>query len=219
MKQEPEIVSAIVEMYLSGKEQKEIVEVTGRDFAFVRYWLKKKGIFNPERRKHGNSFIQYNQVKEQEAESRLAFLLLEKGFFYIGKAEKERRIILSCLVCGESFERFNDKHFRESAIECPHCLKVKKEQKRKERQTVRDNRKIKELEKQSLEKLGGKKDAIIKEKLTQDTTEKGCICRLHGHWIGIKDGSYECEFCHHQITGIPQDLNFCCKCGAELKMI
>lgn len=79
--------------------------------------------------------------------------------------------------------------------------------------------KIKELEKQSLEKLGCKRDAIIKEKLAQDTAEKGCNCRLHGRWIDIKDGSYECEFCHHQITGIPQDLNFCCKCGAELKMI
>lgn len=151
MKQEPEIVSAIVEMYLSGKEQKEIVEATGQSYYVVRYWLKKKGIYNPERRQSGNGNSKpdqtYNRMKEQEAESRLAFLLLEKGFFYIGKAEKERRIILSCLVCGESFERYNDRHFRESAIECPHCLKVEKEQKRKERQAVRDNQKIKELEK------------------------------------------------------------------------
>ena len=135
-------------MYLSGKEQKEIVEATGQSFNVVRYWLKKKGIFNPERRQGNYKPVQtYNRMKEQEAETRLAFLLLEKGFFYIGKAEKERTVILSCLVCGESFERYNDRHFRESAIECPHCLNVKKEQKQKERQTVRDNRKIKELEK------------------------------------------------------------------------
>jgi 5-methylcytosine-specific restriction endonuclease McrA len=134
MKQEPEIVSAIVEMYLSGKEQKEIVEATGRDFAFVRYWLKKKGIFNPERRQFKARFDQsYNRMKEQEAESRLAFLLLEKGFFYIGKAEKKKTIVLSCLVCGGTFERYNDPHFRESAIECPHCLKKKKEEEQRKR--------------------------------------------------------------------------------------
>lgn len=43
MKQEPKIVSAIVEMYLSGKEQKEIVEVTGQSYFVVRFecnWRK-----------------------------------------------------------------------------------------------------------------------------------------------------------------------------------
>ncbi len=29
--------------------------------------------------------------------------------------------------------------------------------------------------------------------------------------------SYICPFCCHEITGIPQDLNYCCKCGADMK--
>ena len=152
---EPDFVSAIVEMYQSGKEQKEIVETTGQTYCVVRYWLKKKGIFNPERRQHGNGngFNEYNKVKEQEAESRLAFLLLEKGFFYLGKAEKTRFVRMSCLTCGGTFERYNDRHFRESAIECPICTAKAKEQKKRERQTVRDNRTIKELEKVFIKEL------------------------------------------------------------------
>ena len=149
---EPLFVQQIVDMYSAGKNQKEIVETTGETYCVVRYWLKKKGVFDPRRRQtHSKPAMQgiqkNNERLKREAETRLAFSLLEKGFFYIGKAEKKRTVILSCLVCGKSFERYNDKHFRESAVECPHCLKVKKKQKQKERQAVRDNQKIKEFEK------------------------------------------------------------------------
>ena len=40
-----------------------------------------------------------------------------------------------------------------------------------------------------------------------------------GEWIENSDKlglSYICPFCGHEITGIPQDLNYCCKCGAKM---
>lgn len=39
---EPLFVQQIVDMYSSGKNQKEIVETTGQKYSVVRYWLKKK---------------------------------------------------------------------------------------------------------------------------------------------------------------------------------
>ena len=40
--------------------------------------------------------------------------------------------------------------------------------------------------------------------------------RPHGEWIDHWDNGYvECPFCHKQITG--GDLNFCVKCGADLR--
>ena len=36
-----------------------------------------------------------------------------------------------------------------------------------------------------------------------------------GEWIKHKNEAYECPFCHKQITGT--DLNFCVKCGADMK--
>jgi hypothetical protein len=43
--------------------------------------------------------------------------------------------------------------------------------------------------------------------------------RPQGEWIKNIDKlglSYICPFCGHEITGIPQDLNYCCKCGAKM---
>lgn len=37
-----------------------------------------------------------------------------------------------------------------------------------------------------------------------------------GQWV-YNDGAYKCEFCHHEITGREEDLNYCCKCGAKLE--
>ena len=43
--------------------------------------------------------------------------------------------------------------------------------------------------------------------------------RLKGEWIVVHDEKYgdnvKCPFCGKEIAGT--DLNFCCKCGAELK--
>lgn len=40
--------------------------------------------------------------------------------------------------------------------------------------------------------------------------------RKVGKWIYDR-GSYKCPFCEHEITGKEDDLNYCCKCGAEMR--
>ena len=50
-------------------------------------------------------------------------------------------------------------------------------------------------------------DEIINKKLTEE--------RKQGEWIYDK-GSYKCPFCGLEITGKEDDLNYCCKCGAEM---
>ena len=49
------------------------------------------------------------------------------------------------------------------------------------------------------------------------TSEAAKHGRLHGEWIDrMADKGYvECPFCHKQITG--GDLNFCVKCGADMR--
>lgn len=41
--------------------------------------------------------------------------------------------------------------------------------------------------------------------------------RKVGKWI-YDSGSYKCPFCEHEITGKEDDLNYCCKCGAEMRV-
>ena len=46
--------------------------------------------------------------------------------------------------------------------------------------------------------------------------------RPQGEWVENLDRlglSYICPFCGHEITGILQDLNYCCKCGADMRGI
>lgn len=40
--------------------------------------------------------------------------------------------------------------------------------------------------------------------------------RPQDSWI-YNDGSYMCSKCGHEIIGILQDLNYCCKCGAKMR--
>lgn len=159
MIKEPEFVSTIVEMYQSGKEQKEITETLNLSWCVVQYWLKKKGIYNPNRFKRGNHRFgtqQYNQQRKQESESELALSLFEKGFGYLGgyKNCHKSEIRIGCFVCGGEFVRKDVRTLlKADAIECPICIAKAKEQKERERQTVRDNRTIKELEKVFVKEL------------------------------------------------------------------
>lgn len=160
MKQEPKFVSTIVEMYESGKEQKEIVETTGQTYCVVRYWLKKKGVFESERferGQHREGAERTNTLKKQEAESRLAFLLLEKGFLYVGGYEgknHKNEIRIACSVCGGEFIRRDAKSlFNADVIECPCCLNKEKERKAEQKRILRESRTIKELEKVFVKEL------------------------------------------------------------------
>ena len=125
---EPLFVQQIVDMYSAGKSQKEIVEATGQTYCVVRYWLKKKNLYDPSRRcRNTASAMQgiqkYNEHQKQEAETRLAFSLLEKGFAYLGgyNGKKDSEIRLSCLRCGKEFARHDLGWLLNGNIECPFC--------------------------------------------------------------------------------------------------
>ena len=71
---EPEYVQQIVDMYSAGIEQKEITETTGQSYFTVRYWLKKKGLYDPNRRQTGkvnrpDSNNRVNNAHKQEVEN------------------------------------------------------------------------------------------------------------------------------------------------------
>lgn len=133
MKAEPEFVQTIIDMYSSGIEQKEITERTGQTYCVVRYWLKKKGLYDPNRRQTGTVHAMQgldphnraNEARKQDAENRLAQYLLDKGFSYIGGyTSKECHIQIACQKCGEVFTTFYDAHiYEKDTIICPSCKK------------------------------------------------------------------------------------------------
>ncbi len=125
---EPLFVQQIVDMYSAGKSQKEIVETIGQTYHVVRYWLKKKGLYDPNRRQSGKvhatqGLKRSNEKSRQEAETRLAFSLLGKGFVYLGgyNTKKDSEIRLSCLHCGKEFVRHDLHWLLNGNIECPFC--------------------------------------------------------------------------------------------------
>lgn len=118
---EPEFVSRIVEMYQAGANQKEIVEKLGVSYCQCRYWLKKRGLYDPKRRQHSFSVGEAqkrNEQKKAEAESRTALELLAHGFIYVsGYKGRASECVIFHPVCGRSFERV-PKYF---SGECPLC--------------------------------------------------------------------------------------------------
>ncbi len=129
MNKEPEFVNQIVDLYESGKSQKEIVEATCQTYSVVRYWLKKRGIYDPERRVHNLNHAHQaaNQNSRQEAESRLALFLLDKGYFYIdGYKGKNSHILAKCLTCGETFTKYVDCVSKLKTISCPMCAEKRR---------------------------------------------------------------------------------------------
>lgn len=142
MKTEPEYVSRIVELYKSGKEQKEITEITGQTYCVIRYWLKKKGLYDPNRRQtwavHSMQGVQKcNTQSKQEAETRLALFLLEKGFSYLGGYDgRYSTVQIACPQCGGTFSRYYDPKFlfKQKQIRCPICNEQALSRKEQERE-------------------------------------------------------------------------------------
>ena len=138
MRIEPEYVQQIVNMYSAGIEQKEITEATGQTYCVVRYWLKKKGLYDPKRRQHvlepAHKAIKVNEERKREAETRLARSLLEKGFTYIeGYNGKNSHIKVSCLTCGVSFTKYVESVSKLKTISCPICAENKRETRQAEK--------------------------------------------------------------------------------------
>lgn len=88
--------------------------------------------------KQANITQDYNKRRKQESESQLAFLLLDKGFFYVGGYDGlhgKSDIKLSCLVCGGTFTRHDCVSlFKANQIQCPYCTAKVKEQEEQERE-------------------------------------------------------------------------------------
>ena len=151
---EPEFVSQIVEMYESGMGQKEIVEKTGHDYSVVRYWLKKKGVYDPSRRAHGSAEgrAKIAQKKINNAENRIAINILVKGYLYLGGYKgKGSTVRIGCPTCGGEFTRYADFHLVRVKIECPICSesaqralanKQFKEEKSRERKCKQEERRL-----------------------------------------------------------------------------
>ena len=125
---DPLFVQQIVDMYSSGKNQKEIVETTGQTYYVVRYWLKKKGLYDSERRQSGSSRKRPNLEK-------IALKLMSEGFAYLGGYENSKsNIDVSCLVCGKVFKR-NAHEIPKHITVCPFCKQEEALQKRLQKRT------------------------------------------------------------------------------------
>lgn len=134
----------VVELAKEGYSEGRIAEIVGIKKSRVMYAKRLFGLKGA--RKFTTSGITYNdsllakhehsnlgnERRKQESESQLAFLLLDKGFLYIGGYDgKNSTIEIGCTVCGGTFTRYCDVNFkRKDAIECPICKERALEPKR-----------------------------------------------------------------------------------------
>lgn len=197
---EPLFVQQIVDMYSSGKNQKEIVETTGQTYCVVRYWLKKKGVFDPGRRQtwtnHATQGLKRNNERERQAtETRLALSLLVENLGYVGGySGRGSHIEISCLACGEKFVKYCDRvsdfirSVQQHKVECPACgtqARLRKEKKWEEQKRKAQAEKHKyfvELKKK-------RKEEQKKQKLDEVHICKECQClytyRSYAQSIGV----------------------------------
>ena len=154
----PEFVSDVVRMYQSGINQKEIVEILGISYCQCRYWLKKKGLYDPSRRQRNTcqAHQKHNEQLRQKTESRLALELLAQGFIYVsGYINRASECVIFHPVCGRSFERVP----RWFSGECPLCKQDKIDAKKTQKQAKTDEWKRKAEEQREAKQ----KQAELKE--------------------------------------------------------
>lgn len=198
---EPLFVQQIVDMYSSGKNQKEIVETTGQTYCVVRYWLKKKGVFDPGRRQtHAKPAMQgaqkNNEQIKQASETRLALYLLIENFGYVGGYSGKGSVIqISCFSCGEQFSKYCDgvtrfiRDIQQHKIECPAC--GEQARLRKEKEWEKQKRKAQaEKHKYFVELKKKRKEEQKKQKLDEVHVCKECQClytyRSYAQSIGVE---------------------------------
>ena len=170
MKIEPTFVSPLLEMYQAGSDQKEIVEALGISYFQARYWLKKKGLYDPERRQSGKAPAMRGCQEYNEERKRMAELVVESdieshGFWYVGGYDgRDSAITIRCRKCWRTFERTYDTHFKKrlrtigsEAITCPHCVA---------------DAKRREEEKQRYRELAKKHDQEVRRRRQELKTQK-----------------------------------------------
>lgn len=141
MKIEPTFVNEMVKMYLSGIEQQTIANKYDTSLAKVRYWLKKKGVYDQERWIRNNKdkiIIISSEKREQIANKakeknllKYKSLYAQHGFVleeYNGTVGKSK---FKCLTCGDNFER-TVRYW--NSLECPCCKRKKRKENQIERQ-------------------------------------------------------------------------------------
>lgn len=237
---EPLFVQQIVDMYSAGKNQKEIVETTGQTYCVVRYWLKKKGVFDPSRRNHARSTFAIQGLKEsnerlkQEAETRLAFSLLEKGFAYLGGYKNKKSTFqLSCFVCGNQFSiNATDQRLKQHRLECPFCGEKAKAKAKVKAEKEAERIKRREEYEQQLEhwkQLREERELEKQDRLNKVRVCKECGClftyRSYAQSIGVDPifvqhvdfCSKECKrkYEHKHYKGSDKHKERCDKWGLE----
>lgn len=183
---EPLFVQQIVDMYSAGKSQKEIVEATGQTYCVVRYWLKKKSLYDPSRRCTNRASAmrgvqEYNKKRQVNAENEIEALISMCGFYYVGGYRgKGSAITIRCPHCLKTFERTFDSWLKKrlmsyakaEAISCPHCAA---EAKRKEE----EKRRYKELAKKHDQEVRKKRQELKTQKrLNEKHVCKECGCEF-----------------------------------------
>lgn len=190
---EPSYVMDIVNLYVNGIEQKEITERTGQTYSVVRYWLKKKGLYDPKRRQTGKCHAmqginQANTTRKQEAENRLTLFLLDKGFKYIdGYDGRDSHFKVQCLTCGGTFTRGLNSHaWKQNHLRCPICDERERAAKQSE-QATRQQQRVQQQEEYRQKRL---ERELEKQKFRDEVhicKECGCLYtnRSYAQSIGV----------------------------------
>ena len=188
----------IIELSKQGYSVGRISELTGIKKSRINYARRLKG-FKSDRafktngihygnsklcalHKTTNNFEAYNKNKKQESESRLAFLLLEKGFFYIGGYDgRDSTIKIGCTVCGGTFTRCCDTRYikRLNNLDCPLCREKALEPKRQAKRER--HQKYIELQAKREQKRTQRLESI------RENQEKTRVCKECGKEFTLKD--------------------------------
>lgn len=114
--------------YLSGHSVKETASYFGVSKCQVNNLAKKRGLTNGK--KFREARIEY---AKHEAEKRLVDDLAGKGFDYVGGySDRNSRIRIRCLTCGEEFERTYN-HLKNGNVICRVCKLAETEAENKQR--------------------------------------------------------------------------------------
>lgn len=156
MNKEPEFVNRIVDLYESGKSQKEIVVATCQTYSVVLYWLKKREIYSPNRRVGNlNPIQETNQRRKNETLFNYSRKLAQHGFAYVeGYKGSKFPCKIACLTCNKEFERV----LYYFSYKCPCCIKEQREVRLNEVEQVLNERKLLKDKQREL------KEELVKDK-------------------------------------------------------
>ena len=145
-------------------------------------WAKAQGVTN------GRTINEINKAKSlisaqkarERCENRIAVDLLQHGFGYLeGYKNGDSTIRLTHFECGAIFERHTD-YFRKYGYSCPACEAVKAEERRVERQRIKDE------EREEKQKAREQQKAERKEQHEHRLNELH-TCKVCGTLYSIRD--------------------------------